>query len=50
MYSVAAQETAKHRAKFGWLPVSDVAALTSQDAKPVETFWGAPNSRTNLSR
>ena len=25
--SVTAQETAKHRAKFGWLPVSDVAAV-----------------------
>jgi len=28
IYSVAAQETAKHRAKFGWHPVSDVAAVT----------------------
>jgi len=28
VYSVAAQETAKHRAKFGWSPVSDVAAVT----------------------
>ena len=28
IYSVAAQETAKHRAKFGWLPLSDVAAVT----------------------
>jgi len=27
-YSVPAQETAKHRAKFGWPPVSDVAAVT----------------------
>ena len=26
--SVPAQETAKHRAKFGWLPLSDVAAVT----------------------
>jgi len=25
---VPAQKTAKHRAKFGWPPVSDVAALT----------------------
>ena len=25
---VAAQETAKHCAKFGWLPLSDVAAVT----------------------
>jgi len=28
IYSVPAQETAKHRAKFGWPPVSDVAAVT----------------------
>ena len=27
-FSVAAQETAKHRAKFRWPPVSDVAAVT----------------------
>ena len=30
MCSVPAQETAKHRAKFGWLPLSDVAAVTKQ--------------------
>jgi len=40
---------AKDRAKFGWLPVSDVAAV-SQDAKPVKVCWGAPNWLTNLSR
>jgi len=28
IYSVPAQETAKHCAKFGWLPLSDVAAVT----------------------
>ena len=28
LYCVPAQETAKHRAKFGWPPVSDVAAVT----------------------
>jgi len=28
IYSVPAQETAKNRAKFGWLPLSDVAAVT----------------------
>jgi len=28
IYSVPAQETAKHRTMFGWPPVSDVAALT----------------------
>jgi len=28
IYIVAVQETTKHRAKFGWPPVSDVAAVT----------------------
>ena len=28
IYSVAAQNTAKHRAKFGWPPLIDVAAVT----------------------
>ena len=28
IYNVPAQETAKHRAKFGWPPVNDVAAVT----------------------
>ena len=28
IYSVPAQETAKHRAKFGWPPMSNVAAVT----------------------
>jgi len=28
VYSVPAQETAKDRAKFGWPPVCDVAAVT----------------------
>ena len=28
IYCVPAQQTAKHCAKFGWLPFSDVAAVT----------------------
>jgi len=28
--------TAKHRAKFSWLPLSDVVAVTKPNAKPVE--------------
>jgi len=28
VYSVPAQEMAKHRAKFGWPPVNDVTAVT----------------------
>jgi len=27
VYGVPAQKTAKHHAKFGWLPLSDVAAV-----------------------
>ena len=37
-------------AKFGGPPVSDVAAVICQDAKPVDICWGAPNPPTNLSR
>ena len=50
VYSVPAQETATHRAKFGWPPVSDIAAATKPVAKPVEITWGAPNNRTDISR
>jgi len=34
IYSVPAQETAKHRAKFGWPPVNDVAAVTKRRREP----------------
>jgi len=50
IYSAAAQEMAKHRAKFGWPPVTDIAAVTKQEAKPVEICWGVPNFRTVLTR
>jgi len=36
IYSVAAQETSKHCEKFGWPPVSDVAAVTKPRR---ETHW-----------
>jgi len=36
IYSVTAQDTAKHLAKFGWPPVNDVAAVTEQRR---ETRW-----------
>ena len=42
IYSVAAQKTAKHRAKFGWPTLNDVAPLTKP--RPAEICWGAPNS------
>jgi len=41
IYSVPAQETAKHRAKFGWPPLSDVAAVTKARSETVEICWGA---------
>jgi len=50
-YSAPATQTAKDRAKFGWLPLSDVAAVTlPRRAKPVEIRWSDPNNRTDLSR
>ena len=30
VYSVSAHKTAKHPAKFGWPPVSDVAVVTKR--------------------
>jgi len=48
--ALAAQETAIHRAKFGWPSVTDVAAVTKARREPIEICWGTPNSRTDLSR
>ena len=50
LYSVSAQETAIHRAEFGWSPVSDVAALTKPRPEIRCNLLGAPNSRTDVSR
>jgi len=49
IHSVAAQETAKHRAQFGWPPLNDVAAVTKPRRETFESCWGAPNSRTAIS-
>jgi len=49
-YSVPAQETAKHRAKLGWPPVSDVAAVMKPRRETCWNLLGAPNSPTDLSR
>jgi len=46
IYSVPVQETAKHPAKFGCLPLSDVAAVTKPRAKtrnPLK-FSGVPQT------
>ena len=45
IYSIPAQETAKHRTKFGWPPVSHVAAAM----KPLEICRGVPNYETILA-
>jgi len=49
-----AQETAKHRAKFGWAPVSDVAAVTkarreTRDSNPF-TLQAAGTLTTKSAR
>ena len=44
VYSVPAKETAKHRTKFGWPRVSDVAAVTKAR---LETRWNLPISAVN---
>ena len=41
-YSVAAQDTAKHRAKFGWPPLSDVAAVTLPRRETSGNLQGCP--------
>jgi len=43
IHSVLAQEMAKHPAKFGWLPLTEVAAVTKPRRETVEICWGAPN-------
>jgi len=42
IYSVAAQETAKHRAKFGWLPLNTVAAVTKPRRDTRWNMLGCP--------
>ena len=54
LYSVPAQKTAKHRAKFGCPPVSDVAAVTKPRRKTRWNLLGWPQlwngSQTLVSR
>ena len=47
VYNVPAQETAKYRAKFGWLLLSDVAALTKPRAKTRNLLKSAGVPQTN---
>jgi len=41
IYSVPQDEAAKHSAKFGWPPLTDVAAVTKARRKPVKISWDA---------
>ena len=49
IYSVPAQEKAKHCAKFGWPPLSDVAAVMKPRRKARWNVLGCPNL-TNRSQ
>jgi len=48
LYSVPAQETAKDRAKFGWPPMSDVAAVTKPRRETGKKYAGAPQTRQQI--
>ena len=43
--SVPAQEMAKHPAKFGWLPLSDVAAVTKPRREPLLKLAGVSQTK-----
>jgi len=49
IYSVPAQETAKHHAQFGWLPLSDVAAVTKPRRETPLKFAGVPQTTEPIS-
>jgi len=48
IYSVPAQETARDRAKFGWPPVSDIAADEAKTRNPLK-FAGVPQTPELIS-
>jgi len=49
IYSVPAQEMVKHHAKFGWPPVSDVAAVTKPIMRNPLKFAGVPQTGKPIS-
>jgi len=49
IYSVPVQETAKHRAKFGWPPLSDVTAINEANTRNTLKFAGVPQTRQPMS-
>jgi len=48
IYSAPAQEMAKHRANFGWLPLSEIAAVTKPRCEPIK-FFGVPQINLPIS-
>jgi len=44
IYNVPAKETAKHHAQFGWLPMSDVAAVTKARRETQLKFAEVPQT------
>ena len=49
VYSVSAQETAKHRAKFGWPPVSDVSCSNEGKTRNPLKLAGVPQTNEPIS-
>jgi len=49
IYSAPAQETAKHRARFGWLSLGDVAAVTMPKRVNPLKFAGVPQTNEPIS-
>jgi len=49
IYNIPAHETAKHRAKYGWPPVSDVGAILTPRRETCWNLLGCPKL-TNLSQ
>jgi len=50
IYSVPAQETAKHRAKFGWPLLSGVGALRKRRRETLWSLMGCPKMTNDLNR
>jgi len=49
IYSVPAQEIAKHRAKFAWPPMSEVAAVTKPRRRNPLKSAGVPQTNEPIS-
>jgi len=49
VYSAAAKDTAKHRAKFGWPLLTDVGAVTKTRCDTALKFAGVPQTPASIS-